>query len=76
MSRTDSASDSPMISTREAAKITGLSHRTLEKKRRHGTGPRFCRLGGAVRYRRSDVEAWIEAHSRTCTAERGATDAL
>ena len=28
-----------------------------------GTGPRACRVGRFVRYRRSDVDAWLEAHA-------------
>lgn len=32
-----------------------------------GTGPRYVKLGRVVRYRRSDVDAWIEAGLRTST---------
>jgi hypothetical protein len=34
--------------TKEAAKILGLSFRTLEKHRTYGTGPRFSKLGGSA----------------------------
>lgn len=29
-----------------------------------GTGPRFFRVGKYVRYRQSDVDAWIEARAK------------
>jgi excisionase family DNA binding protein len=40
----------------------GVSRPTLQRYRREGTGPAWFRLpGGAVRYRRSDVDLWLEA---------------
>lgn len=60
----------------EAAEILKESHRTLQGLRLRGTGPRFVKLGrglrAPVRYRRSDLEAWIEANTRTFTGERAA----
>lgn len=42
--------------------IGGLSSRTLEAWRRRGYGPPFIRVSPrAIRYRRSDVEAWLAA---------------
>jgi excisionase family DNA binding protein len=50
------------LSPAQAAELLGLSLRTLWKWRRRGTGPAWSRCGEwAVRYRRADVEAWIEA---------------
>lgn len=46
-----------------AAEILGLSIRTLQAWRAHGTGPCFVRAGRAVRYRRSDLGSWIEANT-------------
>ena len=34
------------LRTPEAARLLGLSGRTLEKHRTHGTGPRYRKLGG------------------------------
>lgn len=40
----------------------GVSRPTLQRYRREGTGPAWVRLpGGAVRYRQSDVDLWLEA---------------
>jgi len=41
---------------------------TLANWRYQGKGPRFIKVGRHVRYRRSDVEAWLELHVRESTA--------
>ena len=33
--------------------------RTLQKYRVLGKGPRYYKIGGAVRYSTSDIEAWL-----------------
>ena len=45
------------LRTREAANVLGLSHRTLEKHRTYGTGPKYLKLGGRVVYRVEDLQA-------------------
>lgn len=50
-----------LLMTSEAAEIVQLSQAHLEKLRIYGRGPRFVRLGRAIRYRRADLENWIEA---------------
>jgi len=54
---------SPIMTTPEAANYLRLAVRTLEDLRLRGTGPKFARLGNgrAVRYRREDLDAWVEA---------------
>jgi excisionase family DNA binding protein len=42
-----------------------VSVRTLERWRQEGTGPAFIRVGRSPRYRRSDVDAWLERQRRT-----------
>lgn len=49
-----------MLSTKEVAKILGLSHRTLENYRQNGRGPKYVKVGGCIRYKVSDVMEWIE----------------
>jgi predicted DNA-binding transcriptional regulator AlpA len=44
---------------------------TLANWRYLGKGPRFVKVGRRVRYRRSDVEAWLELHVRESTAAAG-----
>lgn len=44
-----------------AAKYLGLSKSTLEKMRMEGRGPRYLKLGGRCFYRRTDLDAYLEA---------------
>ena len=48
-----------------------LSRRTLQMWRHKGGGPRFVKMGGAVRYRWRDVEAWLAEQSREHTSDPG-----
>lgn len=63
--------DLPDLATRQqVAEYTQTSVPTLARWAGEGIGPKFVRLGpegGAVRYRREDVLAWIT--SRTGAAE-------
>ena len=49
----------------QAAEYIGIAKSTLYtwRTRRPGFGPRAVKAGGALRYRRSDLDAWIEAHT-------------
>ncbi len=64
-----------LLSTAEAAAVLGVPHRTLEGWRLRGTGPRFVRMPRAVRYRRSDLDAWVTGHLRSSTSDSGAANA-
>ena len=55
----------------EAAKILNLEVATLRRWRWSGCGPRFLKLGGAVRYDMADLEAFIEAGRRNSTSDSG-----
>ena len=48
----------------ELARRWSLSHRTLERWRWEGRGPRYLKVGGRVVYRLEDVEAYEAAQSR------------
>lgn len=45
---------------KEVARLLGKSVKTLQSWRGKGYGPRFLKIGHSVRYRRSDIEAWLE----------------
>ncbi|MBS3979500.1 MAG: helix-turn-helix domain-containing protein [Rhodobacteraceae bacterium] len=47
-----------------------ISHRTLERWRWTGEGPRFVKLGGRVVYRLEDVEAFERDQVRESTATK------
>lgn len=57
------------VITHEAARILGLSPRTLEKYRCHGSGPTFRKLGGRVVYAIDDLEAWADQAACRSTSE-------
>ena len=63
-----------LLDQKTAAKLLGLSVRTLERHRVAGTGPRFARLGRLVRYRESDLIEWINSNLRNSTAEMSRRD--
>ncbi len=57
------------VKTHEAARLLGLSARTLEKYRCHGSGPTFRKLGGRVVYAIDDLEAWADQAACRSTSD-------
>ena len=58
------------MKTDEAARYLGLSSSLLNKLRPTGGGPMFVRLAGrAIRYRRTDLDAWAEASVMASTSQ-------
>jgi predicted DNA-binding transcriptional regulator AlpA len=58
-----------LLTTEQAAELTGYSRHWFQKKRCDGGGPPFVKFDRAVRYKESDLAAWIERHAgrfRTC----------
>ena len=54
-----------ILTERQVSDWIGLSEPTLFRHRRDGTGPTFIRLSARrVGYRRSAVEAWLQARER------------
>jgi predicted DNA-binding transcriptional regulator AlpA len=51
----------PLLSDRDVQEITGRARSTLQKDRVIGSGITFIRIGRLVRYRQSDVRAYIES---------------
>jgi excisionase family DNA binding protein len=64
-----------LLTQREAASALRLSERTLERLRLQGGGPLFVKAGRAVRYRETDLEAWISARVVSNTSQIGADNA-
>ncbi len=58
-----------MMKTAEAAHYLGLAVSTLNKWRCDGDGPKFLKLGRAVRYRREDLDAFVMARQLGSTAD-------
>jgi hypothetical protein len=51
----------PLLSDREVSRIIGRAVSTLQKDRVTGAGIQFIRVGRLVRYRQSDVSAYLAA---------------
>ena len=66
----NSVSSPILLTEKEAGKILGFSIRTLQKWRIEGQGPHFIRVSArAIRYRREDLDRWIESCVRTSTSD-------
>jgi hypothetical protein len=65
----------PLLTEQDVADQLNWSVRTLQKKRWQSGGPVFIKLApgrfGSVRYRQSDVDAYIAAGVRTSTSDPG-----
>ena len=61
--------ETPLLTTAEAATFVRLSRRTLEDYRTKGTGPTYRRLGKKIYYRPEDLNNWIDARAFTSTSE-------
>ena len=67
------ANDSDRLLTEvQAAEALSLSVRTLQAWRPRGAGPAFVRAGRAIRYRRRDLLAWMDANTVTANSSPAA----
>ena len=58
-----------LLTEAEAAKLLKFTPRFLQARRVRGDGPAYVSVSSrAVRYRRSDLVAWIEERVRTSTS--------
>ncbi len=58
-----------LLTTQQAAWLLGVSHKTLERMRVEGRGPRFVKVGRCVRYRQRDLLTWIANNTHQSTSE-------
>ncbi len=59
------------LSPEEAAERLGLQASTLANWRWRGSGPRYVRVGGRVRYQLVQIANWLDEHTRTSTSDLG-----
>jgi predicted DNA-binding transcriptional regulator AlpA len=59
----------PLLDTVEAAKFLGISPSWLAKSRMTGTGPRYLKIGEAVRYALSALHEYLLSRQRNSTSE-------
>lgn len=54
----------PLVTRKQVADFTGIAVQTLAVMAMQGRGPKFIKLeSGRVRYRWSDVEAWLDTQA-------------
>lgn len=58
-----------LIDAPRLADYLGVTPQALSNMRAAGTGPRYLKLGRNVRYRWSDVEAWLDENTHQSTDE-------
>ena len=52
--------ESEWIGTKDFAQMCGLSYKYAQQFIREGKGPKHYRFGREIRFKRSDIETWIE----------------
>lgn len=63
-----------LLTVDEAARWAKVSTSFLNKARISGGGPKFVRLGRAIRYRQADLDAWVAKGVAGSTSEPRAGD--
>jgi excisionase family DNA binding protein len=53
----------PLLTIEQVAHWLGKPRNTLYAWHSRGKGPRAIRVGNTLRYRRSEVERWLDAHT-------------
>jgi excisionase family DNA binding protein len=65
------ATDSDLLTVQQVSDLINVKVGTLRGWRFNHQGPSSFSLGGLVRYRRADVEAWVEAQiARTTVGDQ------
>lgn len=53
--------NAPSLNEKKAAEVLGTHPLTLTKWRQRGRGPMYFKVGGAIRYRLEDLQAYLES---------------
>lgn len=61
-----------LLNEHDLARITGLSVASVRRWRLLRRGPRYLKIGSAVRYKAEDIAVWLE--SRPTGGERGTSE--
>ena len=59
--KSPSAVGASLLNEHQVAKLLGLSVASIRRYRLLKQGPRFFKLGAAVRYKITDVSTWLES---------------
>ncbi len=60
----------PIYDEKGGAAYCGCKTPTLRKRRREGKGPPYIKIGRLVRYRQSDLDAFLEKHLQKPEAKK------
>lgn len=63
------AAQTKFLDSKQLADELGNRVNTIEWWRVKGIGPKYLKLNGLVRYRREDIDAWIETQVRSSTSQ-------
>ena len=69
MSQKDHLHDTHSACVYLAGSEKPLQVNTLEIWRVQGRGPKYIKVGRFVRYRESDLDAWLDSRTRTSTSQ-------
>lgn len=64
--------ENKLLTGREAAEYLGISEQTIRIQRITGRGAKFIKVGRLVRYRQTDIEAYLNARTFENTSQMGA----
>jgi predicted DNA-binding transcriptional regulator AlpA len=60
-----------LLTQAEVASFIGMSESWLAWHRWYGDSIPFLKIGRSVRYRLSDVQAWVDQHQRQNSTQKG-----
>jgi excisionase family DNA binding protein len=63
MAKTETSTDK-LIGVKELSDYIGIPERTLREWNYKGIGPKSYRVGRWLKYRKSEVDEWLETQSR------------
>jgi excisionase family DNA binding protein len=59
-----------LLTEQQAAQVLTVKEKTLQAWRVRGGGPKFVKLGRCVRYRREDLDKFLDERTMTHTQAR------
>ncbi len=59
-----------LLDQKSMCNVLGITTKTAEAWRTRGFGPRFVKVGSLVRYRKSDIHAWVNSRAVKSTSQK------
>lgn len=67
--------DERLLDQRAMSEMVGITTKTAETWRTRGFGPSYIKVGSLVKYRPSDVRAWMDRRTVNSTCQKLPKDA-